>query len=298
MLTMMHRRYHNHKGQAMVEFALAFPILLLIMLIIIELGHMLFYFGSVYAAAREGARYGAAVDDTGGSAKFADQVGMRAAAKRVSFVTGLTDGQIVIEYDCGVGEAKTLTIPNCTGGDMLRVSVQVNTVYESIVPFPPVPDIPLSSTVVRTVVQDVSVEGGFPDRPAPTATPTPNCSDLRIEKAQYSATYPLWHQIVIFAGEEPVTMNSLEIKPENPKRKLMAVLIDPNTTLYPNPDDIIPTGINVLWTGAKSNTTLLPLDGRLVNETGRRFLLKFEQGDYKAGITLSSWCPNVSVTIP
>ena len=194
----------------------------------------------------KGARYGAAVDNTGGAAKFADQVGIREAAKRVSFVTGLTDGQIVIQYDCGVGKTKTSTIPNCTGGDMLRVSVQVRTTYQSIVPFPRELPIPLSTTIVRTVVQDVAVDGGFPVRPAPTPTPTPDCDDLRLEKAQYSASYPLWHQIVAYAGDVPISMK-FEIKPQNPKKKLQAVLIDPNTTLYPNPEDIITSGINVLW---------------------------------------------------
>ncbi len=79
MLTKMRRRFHNRKGQGLVEFALALPILLLLMLIIVELGHMLFFYVSVYGAAREGARYGAAVDNTGGAPKYEDQVGIESS---------------------------------------------------------------------------------------------------------------------------------------------------------------------------------------------------------------------------
>ena len=52
MFTKRRRRYHNRKGQGIVEFALILPILLLLLLMIVELGHLIFYWGSIYAAAR------------------------------------------------------------------------------------------------------------------------------------------------------------------------------------------------------------------------------------------------------
>ncbi|MEN4041110.1 MAG: pilus assembly protein, partial [Anaerolineaceae bacterium] len=47
------------RGQGMVEFALAIPVLLLILFGIIEMGRLMFYYSSVATASREAARYGA-----------------------------------------------------------------------------------------------------------------------------------------------------------------------------------------------------------------------------------------------
>jgi Flp pilus assembly protein TadG len=46
------------KGQSLVEFALLLPLLLLIVFIIVDFGRAIYYFSSVYNAAREGARAG------------------------------------------------------------------------------------------------------------------------------------------------------------------------------------------------------------------------------------------------
>ncbi len=52
---------NRRHGQGMVEFALALPIFLLLVFGVIEAGHLLMTYSAVYSAAREGARYGAAV---------------------------------------------------------------------------------------------------------------------------------------------------------------------------------------------------------------------------------------------
>ncbi len=45
------------RGQSMLEFALAFPVILLIIIIFVELGRVVYYYSALNNAVREGARY-------------------------------------------------------------------------------------------------------------------------------------------------------------------------------------------------------------------------------------------------
>src|SRR4030067_1490620 len=45
------------QGQAMLEFALIFPLILLLILMFIELGRVVYYYSALNNAVREGARY-------------------------------------------------------------------------------------------------------------------------------------------------------------------------------------------------------------------------------------------------
>src|SRR5574340_438685 len=72
---------NRKRGQSMVEFALAFPIFLMIVIGIMEFGRLFITYTSVYAAAREGARYGAAVEN------LCNFDAITAQANRVAFVT-------------------------------------------------------------------------------------------------------------------------------------------------------------------------------------------------------------------
>jgi len=77
------KRMHEHRrGQGMVEFALAIPIFLMLVLGIIEFGRMFLMYTSVFAGAREGARYGAAVETV------CDTSGLHDAVRRVGFFCG------------------------------------------------------------------------------------------------------------------------------------------------------------------------------------------------------------------
>src|SRR5512139_2186564 len=54
----------NSRAQAMVEFALVLPILLLLVLAIIDFGRALFIYSQVSNSAREAVRYGAGAEAT------------------------------------------------------------------------------------------------------------------------------------------------------------------------------------------------------------------------------------------
>ena len=64
----------HHNGQAMVEFAIALPFLLLILFGILEIGRLIFTYSGVVNASREGVRYGSAtgyVSDSASSFRWA-----------------------------------------------------------------------------------------------------------------------------------------------------------------------------------------------------------------------------------
>src|SRR5690242_330805 len=71
------------KAQGMVEFALALPVLLLLILGIFAFGHLFFVYSLVTSASREASRYGAAVGETdSGALRYQDCDGILAAAVR------------------------------------------------------------------------------------------------------------------------------------------------------------------------------------------------------------------------
>jgi len=307
----------------MVEFALVLPVLLLIILGIIELGHLLFYYGSLYAATREAARYGAAVDVPGATPKYMDVTGMRDAAKRVGFIVGLADDQIDISYDCGNGTASSLTVPTCGANQMLRVAVQVDATYTPVVPIPNVPAIPVSSTVARTVVHELEVEGNFPPAPDPPDPPDPDCDELldadddgddlvltdaEVDGGGNVPDFPNWHKVVVkqvWSDPDPsfeppaVTLTYLEMvadwNSQHDKIPIVAVLVDP-IFLEPtnNPDLVIEVQNGLIWSGNKIHDPIY-LDGRAVGAAPRTLYLKFdvldpENPDYKAAVTVDTAC--------
>jgi len=86
----------KENAQTMVEFAIVFPILLLITYGLIEFGRMMFIYAEVYGAAREGARFGAsALNDTNCD-------GILEATSRLIFLVPANAISIDIDYDHGL----------------------------------------------------------------------------------------------------------------------------------------------------------------------------------------------------
>jgi hypothetical protein len=103
-------REHGQKqlGQGVLEFALALPIMLILIMGIVDFGRMMITYTAVASASREAARYGAAVGDDGFGtlAKYEDCDGIRETAQRVAdaFLI-IEDANITIQYDRGPGTA-------------------------------------------------------------------------------------------------------------------------------------------------------------------------------------------------
>lgn len=161
-----HRSYpfsHDH-GQAMVEFALTIVLFLMIVFGIFEFARVFVTYSSVYAAAREAARYGAAVEDVGADTpRYLDCDGMRAAAKRVGLMGFISDpqNQIVIEYIPADSDAHLAYCPQQAGESYAqalgnRIKVVVTTTYQPLLGI--IPPVPISSTSIRTIVSKVSID--------------------------------------------------------------------------------------------------------------------------------------------
>ena len=167
-LTKRFRR--RERAQGMVEFALALPVLLLLLMGAIEVGRMLFIYSAVATASREAARYGSAVGgNTTGVPRYRDCNGIRSAAVRVGGLAGVENSSagVDIQYDDGDVDGdgspvnKGVCPVNGSGpaldslGDRLRVTVQAE--YRPIVPLVPLKAFTIQSVSARTVIKDISV---------------------------------------------------------------------------------------------------------------------------------------------
>ena len=118
MFTKKIKANNKSAAQAMAEFALVLPILLLVMYGLLEVGRLLFIWASVNTASRQAVRYGSAIGlvDTNGDGTldtehYRDCDGILAAANRVAFITTFTD--VNITYDGGVdGSGNPIQITN------------------------------------------------------------------------------------------------------------------------------------------------------------------------------------------
>lgn len=157
----------------MVEFALVLPVLLLLIFGIFEFGRMLFVYSAVFTASREAARYGSAAGVVGGVPLYNDCAGIKAAAQKLSFLTGMQEDDIFIQYDSGPGTA-ILPPSGCplpadilvTGG-CNRILVEVNAEFTPIVPLVNLPATPIRSKSARTILNNLSVKTDVPVCPAP-----------------------------------------------------------------------------------------------------------------------------------
>src|ERR1044071_4879824 len=96
------RKSTPSRGQAMVEFAIALPVLLLILYGIMEFGRMVFIYSLVNTASRDAVRYASAYgysDD--GYLKYKYCAGIKKVAQQSAYIVTLTS--ISISYDSGPG---------------------------------------------------------------------------------------------------------------------------------------------------------------------------------------------------
>jgi len=166
------------QGQGMVEFALAFPLFLLVLFGIIEFSHLFFSFSMVYAASREAVRYGSASGiSENGVPYYQDCDGIAAAAVRIGSLAGVEADDVTISYDHGPyteGSAPLTCPADVELGDRVVVAVEVH--FTPILPLVNLPPIPISSSASHTLIKQLDVAGTPPSSPTPkppTDTPTP-----------------------------------------------------------------------------------------------------------------------------
>ena len=191
----------KNKAQAMVEFALVLPILLLLLYGILEAGRLLFIYSTIVTASRQAVRYGSAtgqgLDYTaqGGPnnttiPRYQDCYGIRLAAQRVDFLNAIQDNDIIIQWDDGPTDTTPTTV--CDGSTNVyrpttnssRLLVSIDGDYLPIVPrivgFLERSDSrlnPIKAQSARTVLVSVAIYVTaptvvfLPDTSTPTPTP-------------------------------------------------------------------------------------------------------------------------------
>lgn len=187
------RKPAKQLGQAIVEFALVLPILLLLLYGIVEVSRLVFIYLSVTNASRQAARYGATAGLGESVPRYLDCVGIRDTANRSAFIVEFDE--INITYDRGTSEDGT-QIPitgidpspdtdscpidgyDIQNGD--RIIVQVSASYRPIVAVIPIDPLEIVSSSARTFLVSVPILGsalptGFAaetSTPSQTASPT------------------------------------------------------------------------------------------------------------------------------
>ena len=158
-------RQSNQKAQEMVEFAIALPLLLLIMLAIIEFGWLLLYYAVVTTSAREAARYGSAAGGLGGTINYyQDCDGIRGAALRMGNLVGMqnNDSDIQIRYqDASLVDTADTCPPGGTGpqlGQGERIEVTTTAHFHPIVPFIHLPTFDIQAVSRRTILVDIQIK--------------------------------------------------------------------------------------------------------------------------------------------
>jgi len=90
------------RGQAIVEFAIALPVLLVLIIGTLEVGRLLFIYATISTASREAVRFGSTVGvDESGNENYRNCSAIRSVAKRAAYFLNLQNGDITIQYDTG-----------------------------------------------------------------------------------------------------------------------------------------------------------------------------------------------------
>ena len=152
----------DKRGQGIVEFALIFPILILLVVGIFEFGRLIYIYSATVTASREAVRYGSAAGDVGGGIPhYQDCRGIRDTAKRVGVLLGLQDTDIEINYDLGTSSATcppgTDVSPVTIEGGEDRILVRVTSGFQPIVPLVNIPTIPIQAWSARTIFEDIRI---------------------------------------------------------------------------------------------------------------------------------------------
>jgi Flp pilus assembly protein TadG len=152
------------RGQAIVEFAIALPVLLMLLVGIMEVGRMLFMYASVVNSSRDAVRYASAYgrsDD--GYLKYKYCYGIKDVAKKSGFL--LKNPVITIAYDTGPSGTSLGSCDANTGEDADinvdtedRVTVTVSATYNPMLSLLPIPARTFTSTSSRTILGVMELE--------------------------------------------------------------------------------------------------------------------------------------------
>lgn len=149
-------------AQALVEFAIALPVLLLLLLGIMEVSRLILMYALVSNASRDAVRYASSwgIESTGAQyARYKYCSGIRTQAKKSGYFLNLQNAEITISYDTGPS-GTSLGICDATSGEDAdikvdsgdRVTVTVTRTYTPLVKLLPISGRNISATSSRTIL--------------------------------------------------------------------------------------------------------------------------------------------------
>ncbi len=179
------------RAQAMVEFMLALPLLLVLIYGTIEVARLIFIFSSVANASRQAARYGSTTGEIDNVAYYQNCEGIREVASESEYL--IPFDEINITYDRGVNpDGSPIPISDidpspsadtCPIGDEKirngdRIVVQVSASYEPIISIIPIKPLKVVSASAHSFLVSVPIVGSsmptgfFAETSTPSITPT------------------------------------------------------------------------------------------------------------------------------
>lgn len=166
-------RTKKSRAQAMVEFMLIMPLLVVLLYGIIEISRLVFIFASVANASRQAARYGAVAGEMENGYYYQDCEGIRDVANRSAIIVDFDE--INITYDRGTtADGTQIPITNSVdpspdvntcpiGEDIIRngdrIIVQVSASYEPIITLLPLDPFTIVSASARTFLISIPIDG-------------------------------------------------------------------------------------------------------------------------------------------
>jgi Flp pilus assembly protein TadG len=198
------KKNSSRRAQAIVEFAIVLPVLLMMLVGILEVGRLIFIYAAVNNASREAARYASAVglNDAQTAEKYRDCAGIKAMAKRSAFF--VVSPTTTIDYDHGStgstfdqcdGSIDTgVTINSGTNVD--RVTVTVTIFYKPMVNLIPLRPRNITAVSSRTILGILKLAGsgssgglgGGSSTSTPTATTVFLPTDTPIGTSTFTET--------------------------------------------------------------------------------------------------------------
>jgi len=163
----------GYRGQAITEFAIVLPILMVLLVGILEAGRMVFTYAAVTNASREAVRYASAFgldqdpDDGNKYLKYKYCKGIRNTASRAAYFMHLQASDIVIQYDHGPGTSPFDTCLVASGQDDVivnqkpysdRVLVTITTTYRPLVKLIPIRPRTITSSSARTILGELKLD--------------------------------------------------------------------------------------------------------------------------------------------
>lgn len=156
------------KGQAIVEFAIVLPILLVVLVGLLEVGRYVFIYSAATNASRNAVRYASAVgrDDDHGLTKYNYCEGIKQIALDSTYLVPDNSIVVEIEYINGsgtkIGECNLWNASQVdpdykyTNGD--RVVVSVTVPYKPMVNLVPIEPIDIEAVSTRTILGIVDLD--------------------------------------------------------------------------------------------------------------------------------------------